>query len=248
MEAEMLFWGRTEKKKMTKSNFKETCCRFSQFLKEKRSLGQLDAFKDIASSELDIIGANSFPNNMEKEKMSLKLFPMNNSMDAGAENLPKSMTQSREFLASTEEAKNATPSMTIFYGGKVLVFNGLPEDKAQEIMLVASRGNIKANVEIQTQTSTQTETQIHIQTPRNIKYITTDVAQGLVPQGPSSLYDLPLARRVSLHRFMEKRKHRIANNAPYHLQSSMVEISDLHPQKFNMMKSLYEPQQLELKL
>ena len=60
MEAEMLFWGRTEKKKMTKSNFKETCCRFSQFLKEKRSLGQLDAFKDIASSELDIIGIYSF--------------------------------------------------------------------------------------------------------------------------------------------------------------------------------------------
>ena len=125
--------------------------------------------------------------------------------------------------------------MTIFYGGKVLVFDELPEDNAREIVALATRGTINAKDDAQTQTQTQTS--------RSINTTTTQLAQGT-----SSLSDLPLARRVSLHRFMEKRKHRIASNAPYNLESSMVKVSDLNPQKFNTIKKSYTLQLLELKL
>ncbi|XP_057535632.1 protein TIFY 10A-like isoform X2 [Amaranthus tricolor] len=205
MEGEM-----TYPEKM-RSNFIQTCSRFSHFLKENRTLGHLHAFKGAK----DVYGAKNPVTNLE-------LFPM---------------ADSRELPLAKEEAKNTskTPSMTIFYGGKVLVFDELPEDNAREIVALATRGTINAKDDAQTQTQTQTS--------RSINTTTTQLAQGT-----SSLSDLPLARRVSLHRFMEKRKHRIASNAPYNLESSMVKVSDLNPQKFNTIKKSYTLQLLELKL
>ncbi|XP_021716556.1 protein TIFY 10A-like [Chenopodium quinoa] len=239
--------------KFVKSNFTQTCTRFSQFLKERRSFGHLDAFKTLASSDLDVKGAgakevtnaatnNVFPKNIEKEKMSLELFPMMSSLTAanGAENSTKIMADSRESPISKEEPKisTSTPSMTIFYGGRVLVFNDLPEDKAQEIVSLAKNGMMGPRSQAQTQTQAHNESQ----TPRAINDV---LAQDVATQGVGNLSDLPMARRVSLHRFMEKRKHRVAANAPYQIRNSMAD--DSHPQKFGSMKSLYD-QQLELKL
>ncbi|XP_021720432.1 protein TIFY 10A-like [Chenopodium quinoa] len=226
--------------KIVKSNFTQTCTRFSQFLKERRSFGHIDAFKTLASSDLDVKGSgakevpnaatnNVFPKNIEKEKMSLELFPMMNSLTAanGVENSTKIMADSRDSPISKEEPKNSTstPSMTIFYGGRVLVFNDLPEDKAQEIVSLANNGMMGPRSQAQTQAHNES------QTPRAINDV---LAQDVVTQGVGNLSDLPMARRVSLHRFMEKRKHRVAASAPY--------------QKFDSMKSLYDQQQLELKL
>ncbi|MYY57411.1 hypothetical protein, partial [Ligilactobacillus salivarius] len=114
--------------------------------------------------------------------------------------------------------------------------------KAQEIMsLVASHGTMSNS-----QAQTQTQIPHH-----NINTGTTHhLTQDVVSQGGLNLSsDMPIARRVSLHRFMEKRKHRLATSAPYQLpNSSMAKEADCHPQKFNMMRSLYDQQQLELKL
>lgn len=130
--------------------------------------------------------------------------------------------------------------MTIFYGGRVLVFNELPEDKAREIMSLARCQTMNSSSHTQNQTETPT------QTLRSINTLTSYLAQNVVPQGVSSLSDLPIARRVSLHRFMEKRKHRIAANAPYQLHNPSMKMAESHPH--NMMTSLIEQQQLELKL
>ncbi|CAO2840299.1 unnamed protein product [Amaranthus hypochondriacus] len=205
MEGEMMY---SEK---MRSNFTQTCSKFSHFLKENRTLGHLHAFK----GSKNVYGAKNPVTNLE-------LFPM---------------ADSRELPPAKEKAKNTsnTPSMTIFYRGKVLVFNELPEDNAREIVALATRGTINPKVDAQIQTQTQTS--------RNINTITTQLAQGT-----SSLSDLPLARRVSLHRFMEKRKHRIASNAPYHLESLTGKVSALNPQKFNTIKKSYGPHLLELKL
>lgn len=60
MGSEMLFWGHNKQEKImnnNKSNFTQTCNRFSQFLKERRSLGHLDAFKTtLAPSEFEFKG------------------------------------------------------------------------------------------------------------------------------------------------------------------------------------------------
>lgn len=254
MGSEMLFLGHKQEKNKN-INFAQTCTRLSQFLKEKRCLGHLDALKtNLASSDLDIKGAkevfgamngsnNVFPKKMEKKRTSLELFPLTSSLTVdGVENSTKTLPHTREWPISKEEPKNTTttPSMTIFYGGKVLVFNELTEDKAQEIMSLARNGmrSCCSQTCIQAQGETQTPSGINI----------NGTKQELVPQGVCSLSDLPIARRVSLHRFMEKRKHRIAANAPYHLQNSSMEMVDSNSQKFNMMRSVYEQQQLELKL
>ncbi|KAL2932979.1 Protein TIFY 10A [Bienertia sinuspersici] len=263
MGSEMMFLAQKQAKSKS-NNFTQTCNRFSQFLKERRSLGHLDAFKSFASSEPEIKGSkevsearhsntmkNSFPKKtMERERVSLELFPLMNSRNTAAvENSTQNMSDSdcRELPKSNEESETTTtsPSMTIFYGGKVLIFNELPEDKAQEIMsLVASHGTISSQT--QTQNQTQTLTQIHYGINTGA---THHLTQGIVSQGEASnLSDLPIARRVSLHRFMEKRKHRLASSAPYQLPtSSMAKETNSNPQKFDIMSNLYE-QQLELKL
>ncbi|KNA17329.1 hypothetical protein SOVF_080940 [Spinacia oleracea] len=216
--------------KVIKSNFNQTCNRFSQFLKERRSFGQLDAFKTLAnsSSEIDIKGVkdggiNVFAKNMEKERVSLELFPLMSSL------VP---TDSRKSSISNEESKNtaSTPSMsmTIFYGGRVVVFDEFPQDKALEIMSLAKNGTMSSHSQIE----------IESQTPNNI--VPTHLTQGVVSKGMCSLYDLPIARRVSLHRFMEKRKHRIAASAPYQLQHLSSKKVDSHTQKSDIMRSLYE--------
>lgn len=255
MGSEMMLLGH-KKQENIKSNFTQTCNRFSQFLKERRSLGHLDAFKGFASSELDIKGAkdvsgprnnataiNLLSKNMGKDKVSFELFPLTNSRaKAVVDNSTKDMADCREMPIIKEESKNntTTPSMTIFYGGKVLVLNELPEDKAQEIMSLATRGTMSSSGS-QAQTETQTLGGIN---PR----VTHHLTQGhVLSQGASSLSDFPIARRVSLHRFIEKRKHRIAANAPYQLHK---EAAVSHPQNSDMMRGLqlYEHQQLELKL
>lgn len=119
-------------------------------------------------------------------------------------------------------------SMTIFYGGRVVVFDEFPQDKALEIMSLAKNGTMSSHSQIE----------IESQTPNNI--VPTHLTQGVVSKGMCSLYDLPIARRVSLHRFMEKRKHRIAASAPYQLQHLSSKKVDSHTQKSDIMRSLYE--------
>ncbi|XP_039126902.1 protein TIFY 10a-like [Dioscorea cayenensis subsp. rotundata] len=78
--------------------------------------------------------------------------------------------------------------LTIFYGGKVLVFDNFPAEKAKDLMQMA-----------RTQTA-------------------TSPIPALNPQPNSS--EMPIARRASLHRFLEKRKERIIAKAPYQVNGS----------------------------
>jgi jasmonate ZIM domain-containing protein len=95
--------------------------------------------------------------------------------------------------------------MTIFYGGQVLVFNDFSAEKAKEIMLLAaSKGSpLIANM-----------------IPKSADSATS-YGNGMVQQEnvQNPLYpivnDLPLSRKASLTRFLEKRKDRITAKAPY---------------------------------
>ncbi|GMI74865.1 JASMONATE-ASSOCIATED 1, TIFY DOMAIN PROTEIN 9, jasmonate-zim-domain protein 10 [Hibiscus trionum] len=95
---------------------------------------------------------------------------------------------------AASENGNETAPLTIFYNGTVSVFN-VPRDKAESILKHAVEG-VSKNVEsVDSEAATPSSDQ-------------QQLLQNL--DG-----DLPIARRKSLQRFLEKRKERLTCASPY---------------------------------
>ncbi|EOA21945.1 hypothetical protein CARUB_v10002439mg [Capsella rubella] len=92
------------------------------------------------------------------------------------------------------EAVSGTVPMTIFYNGTVSVYK-VSRNKAEEIMKVAN----ETAASKKDTSSTETETDLSVITPTTLR-----------PKlfGQNLEGDLPIARRKSLLRFLEKRKER----------------------------------------
>ncbi|KAK4761705.1 hypothetical protein SAY87_029589 [Trapa incisa] len=162
---------------------------------------------------------NFFPGNptvhlgLKKQRdLSLK------SMDL----FPKFVNPSSKMYDGTEEPKTA--QMTIFYAGQMFVFNDFPADRAKEVMLLASKGNkfqasthqpaLAPKIRDNETESSQRDPPAHTISNKRIQ----DHLQLTVEPIAS---DLPIARRKSLHRFLEKRKDRITSKAPYTVAASL---------------------------
>ncbi|GAA0154863.1 hypothetical protein LIER_37984 [Lithospermum erythrorhizon] len=99
-------------------------------------------------------------------------------------------------LPRTEESAQ----MTIFYNGQVIVFNQFSQEKAKEIMDLASTtfgGKLNAS-----------------------SSSTMSLTNGLMSSQPLCEGDMPIMRNASLGRFVAKRKDRIRARAPYQLNIS----------------------------
>lgn len=140
--------------------------------------------------------------------------------------------------AMKAESEPDKAQMTIFYAGQVVVFNDFPADKAKEIMLMASstsKGNNTQNpgkqVESAADLVTPAVNRVHSFGNTSIQENQTIVSGNNFPLlsvlpcfsfwlliGFSSFVfaDLPIARRASLTRFLEKRKDRLTAKVPYH--------------------------------
>ncbi|KAG8367130.1 hypothetical protein BUALT_Bualt16G0040700 [Buddleja alternifolia] len=132
-------------------------------------------------------------------KETMDLLPMieKSGQNSGAGNLNMQLNNIPQLAAGVEnllKSEAETAPMTIFYGGQVMIFNDFPADKAKEIMKLASSKSNRHSAAVAP--------------PRAAESATT------APQPPLGS-DLPIARKNSLARFLEKRKDRITANAPY---------------------------------
>ncbi|KAF3623880.1 putative polygalacturonase-like [Capsicum annuum] len=194
-----------------RSHFSHTCSLLSQYLKEKGSLG--DLYLGI-SRNFDSTGS-----------ATMDLLPMIEK--SAATNTQKSMNL---FLQGATKAESSIDKsqMTIFYAGQVIVFNDFPADKAKEIMLMASNN---AN-NTQNPINKQAESTVDLVTPAvNIvppSLANTSIQEHQMTSQPI-VSDLPIARRASLTRFLEKRKDRLTAKVPY--QTSTPHKHTANPKK-----------------
>jgi len=111
---------------------------------------------------------------------------------------------------STIPEKPSGAQLTIFYGGTVYVYDDIPTDKGQAIMLMASSGNYSSYPHTKVHNGWVSQTEQKISVP----VIKLSKGSGMEPQ-PSSTQlrtgssDIPIARKHSLQRFLEKRRHRV---------------------------------------
>ncbi|KAJ8501187.1 hypothetical protein OPV22_011739 [Ensete ventricosum] len=184
-------------RKQGKNNFAVTCNLLSQYIKEKGRIadlglgmaprpqdatkGKSEAFRPPTTMSL-LPGADvSSGKGGQEEAVFMELYSQRAGFDPSLAAVPE------------DAREHERAPLTIFYGGKVLVFDNFPLEKAKDLFQLASRGN---------------------PTARNF---------GNLPRTaqPTTLScNLPIARKASLQRFLEKRKDRIHSRAPYQVSSS----------------------------
>nr|XP_011457581.1 PREDICTED: protein TIFY 3A-like [Fragaria vesca subsp. vesca] len=110
-------------------------------------------------------------------------------------------------VEATPSKDKTTKQLTIFFDGVINVYNNIPVDKAQEILRLAGESS-------------------------SLKPVVAERAKPDVrkPSNKSELLSvsklragIPLARRYSLQRFLEKRRDRVISRSPYTLPSEKQE-------------------------
>lgn len=216
-----------------KSQFSQTCNRLSQFLKKKGSVGDLN--------NLGIYRTTFEPNGSQQAAVTtttMNLLPMiEKSSDSSSSSssvetnpqkpmnlFPQEFEQSTKKIESWKSDQPEKAQMTIFYGGQVIVFDDFPADKANQIMKLANKQNPTNNFTYammnKQKPSDQSATNLATNLIQEIPKCQVPISQ------PSSVADLPIARRNSLTRFLEKRKDRITSIAPYQISNNKKNIAN----------------------
>nr|CAB3458608.1 unnamed protein product [Digitaria exilis] len=142
----------------------------------------------------------------ERRKETMELFPQ--SAGFGVQD-----------AARETEKKDKSQQLTIFYGGKVLVFDDFPADKAKDLMQLASKsGPVVQNVGLPQPPAPATvtdNTKVHKAMPAPVSNLPVAPAAAAQKPARTNASDMPIARKASLHRFLEKRKDRLTSKTPY---------------------------------
>ncbi|CAN0877727.1 Protein TIFY 10B [Linum grandiflorum] len=210
------------------SGFAQTCNLLSQFLKSgKANLGDISLAAKLDHHQLFKSGAPT---------TTLNLLPSIGNDDALGK--PKSardlMDSLPQFVAAGSapamERKGSVPAapaqMTIFYGGRVIVFDDFPAEKAKEVMALASGKGVMNN------NNNNSSDDRNVNNNSSASAGSGAASSSSSPEASGQIErlpfrppqpipsDLPIARRASLHRFLEKRKDRVTSRGPYHFPGS----------------------------
>ncbi|KAJ6815409.1 pnFL-2 [Iris pallida] len=205
------------------SNFAVTCSLLSNYMKEKgtRSLADL-SFSPPLAGKTDTYRPPTTMSFLPGADVSDdKPADRENDISAPMELFPQRAGEGLNGpAADTREPEKS--QLTIFYGGKVLVFDDFPSDKASDLMQLAGMKSSTADnlgiappaaaaavaVTATTEASAPTSSLPLLKSqPQNQKPTQVIVS------------NLPIARKASLHRFLEKRKDRISAKAPYQVKT-----------------------------
>ncbi|WOL06529.1 protein TIFY 10a [Canna indica] len=218
-----------------KTSFSQAYRLLSQYLKEKGSLTDLGIHiaplpqqpqgKSWAPTTMKLLpGADVLGEDRTDTKSSPKsmdLFPQHSGFHSG-----------KEPLKNSDSKQTEKSTLTIFYGGKVLVFDNFPANKAEDLMQMANRESMAAqNLSFPTTPGSSPAAAAGADAASNkpdAKAAAETGSRSTAPPPPEeglskpNSSDMPIARRNSLHRFLEKRKDRINTNAPYHVNGSLA--------------------------
>ncbi|KAL2503355.1 Protein TIFY 10A [Forsythia ovata] len=174
-----------------RSNFSQTCSLLSQYLKENGS------FKDLNLGLTQNFEPKGAPTG------TMNLLPM----------IEKSRAPTHDLNMAVKKSEQEKAQMTIFYAGKVIVFDDFPADKAKEMMLLATNSSAQNH---STTAFPSPSPSLPPLSP-NIVQSPAESATNIVPTpaAPPLASDLPIARKNSISRFLEKRKERAVAKAPY---------------------------------
>ncbi|XP_013590008.1 PREDICTED: protein TIFY 10B-like isoform X2 [Brassica oleracea var. oleracea] len=212
-------WEFSGPKLPEKPSFSQTCSRLSRYLKEKGSFGDLSF---AMTSKPDVNGINSKA--AQDVKLQNDMFPSQSSFSSsfGAKEEVVKITETKVVKPEPQSAP-----LTLFYSGQVMLFDDFPAEKAKQVIDLANKGSANGfTAELNNNQSAYTKNIAKNQKeiasiPRPVPSPVKTAAQEPIQTNTSSLAsELPIARRASLHRFLEKRKDRITSKAPYQKEGS----------------------------
>ncbi|XP_075505268.1 jasmonate ZIM domain-containing protein 1-like isoform X1 [Primulina tabacum] len=274
--------GRRPGKAPERSSFMHTCNLLSRYIKKKGSLrdfnleidGKIESLESIMKSgSAHAASASSTVNlltNMDKPaRPSTDSLPRPARPDCSVnllEDTPEKYTKSKD----AKKIEPETAQLTIFYGGRILVFDSCPADKAKELVKFASKGSprisgglvsnilhqnpspsalvatkpfsrdglppvpsFQTTAGLMSSNSCKDKTRSEVIGHQKAGGISSNTSKDLPNTGSGDMglssgtvvcispqpvingSDLPIARRSSVHRFLEKRKERASARGPY---------------------------------
>ncbi|KAL1203745.1 Protein TIFY 11B [Cardamine amara subsp. amara] len=211
-----------------KSNFSQRCSLLSRYLKEKGSFGNINiglarkSDLELAGT-LDPIGQQDVIKKAETwETRPVELIQKLSIGEASTSSRGKAKD------ADLSEPEKVVPvpensQLTIFFGGKVMVYDEFPEDKAKEIMEVAKEASLVAVDSKKTQNHMNLDMNINNKSDVVIPDLNEPTSSGNNEDqetGQKHQVVERIARRASLHRFFAKRKDRAVARAPYQVNQN----------------------------
>ncbi|XP_051187624.1 protein TIFY 10c isoform X1 [Lolium perenne] len=180
-------------KENSKSSFAVTCGLLSRYLRENKG-GALQGLAGLGMAP----PATAIEGGAFQPPTTMNL--LSGLEDPKPDTVDVQLAVGKGQLLQAPTGNQDAHQLTIFYGGKVVVVDNFPSTEVKALLQMANAAGDGA-------------------------VDRAGSGSGAVPQslpGPAdnNLPDLPIARRNSLHRFLEKRKGRITAKAPYQANSA----------------------------